>query len=40
MGNVFTFFGFAKPKKDFLLKEKSFRNTATYQKSGREGLPP
>ena len=26
--------------KGFLLKEKSFRNTATYQKSEREGLPP
>ena len=26
--------------KGFLLKAKSFRNTETFQKSGREGLPP
>ena len=26
--------------KGFLPKAKSFRNTATYQKSGREGLRP
>ena len=26
--------------KDFPLKAKSFRNTETYQKLGRKGLPP